>query len=120
MATESVAILHPELPKPIGTEADLFLTGDEVLTVYVSRHSLASPPDANSVKQLHNMVTGLARASIALSNEMVRDEHHVELWATAAEDVAFATMLLTKLADAATAELSDVGEKARGATEADS
>lgn len=107
MATESVATPHPETPKPIGTEADLFITGEDVLTVYVSRHSLGFPPNTNTVKQLHNMVCGLARASIALSNEMVRAEDNTELWASAAEDVAFATMLLTQLANAVTAELSD-------------
>ena len=115
MATQSVATLHPKSPKPIGTGADLYLTGDGALTVYVSRHSDNAPPDAEAVKQLHRMVHGLARASIALTNEMIRDERDAELWGNAAECVAFATMVLTELAHAATDELSDAAEIERAA-----
>lgn len=117
MATESVATLHPEPPQPIGTEADLYLTGDEVLTVYVSRYSRLSPPSADSVKQLHYMVQSLARASIAIANTMMHSEGNgdIELWNSAAESVAFATMLLSQLAAATSAELSDAAEMERAA-----
>lgn len=117
MATKSVTTLHPGLPQPIGTEADLYLTGGGVLTVYVSRYSRLAPPSADSVKQLHYMVEGLARASIAIANTMMHSKGNgdVELWNSAAESVAFATMLLNQLAEATSAELSDAAEMERAA-----
>ena len=115
MATKSVATLHPESPEPIGTEADLYLIGGGVLTVSVSRYSTASPPDRDSVKQLHRMIEGLARASIAISSEMVSGGPDVETWQESADCVGFATMLLSQLAGAVTTELLDAEPKERAA-----
>ena len=115
MATESVATLHLESPKPIGTEADLFLIDDGVLSVYISQYSTASPPDADSIEKLHRMVKGLAWASIAVGNEMIRDKKQRELWNESAECIAFATMVLTELADGAVAELGNAAGMERAA-----
>lgn len=103
MALQSVAT-NPVSPSA-GTNHDLWIDGNNVLTIRLDRDCKQFPPAHRHCRDLNRMIQGLARAAKAVVFQAENGQEDADMLMEPLERIADAIVLLSQLSDGVLREI---------------